>query len=95
METNEYRYGTLRYSAKLDRMVDLRDEDTLPAKEAEDYVGLHCGCILEYLAIRNGAAEWVPSRIDRRIDDDATTTRGWYIVGLAASIDGRAVRFRM
>lgn len=61
------------------------------------FAGLHCGRPLEYLAIKAGAANWVPSRLEHRdvAQDDTTTTNGWYIVGLAAPIEGRAVRFRM
>lgn len=96
METNDYRYATLRYSAMLDSMVSLSDEDTLPAMEAEDFTGLPCGRPLEYLAIRKGAAEWVLSRLERHdAQGDAAATKGWYLVGLDAPIEGRAVRFRM
>lgn len=97
IDTDEYRYATLRYSAILDRMVDLGDDrDTLPNTEAEDVAGISCGRPLEYLAVTNGRASWLPSRLERHdATDDAAATKGWYIVGLAAPIEGRAVRFRM
>lgn len=96
MKDNDYRYATLRYSAKIDRMVAICDDnDPLAAVEPEDFAGLSCGRPLEYLAIKAGAAEWVPSRIERRDEDSAMATKGWYLVGLDAPIEGRAVRFRM
>lgn len=98
MKADDYRYATLRYSAVLDCMVSLSDDrHTLTAMEAEDFASLNCGRPLEYLAITNGRAGWVSSRLERRdgAEDDTATTKGWYIVGLAAPIEGRAVRFRM
>lgn len=95
IEADEYRYAILRYSAVLDRMVTLGDDgDSLPAMEAADFAGLPCGRPLEYLAVLNGAAEWVPSRLERHDEDVAMATKGWYLVGLATPIEGRAVRFR-
>lgn len=40
MDTNDYRYATLRYSTRLGRMVSLSDEDTLSATETDDRVCL-------------------------------------------------------